>query len=146
LVGGVARLLDALPALIAGVVAWLFARTLRAGRRPLIARAIAAIDGAQQLDDAGVTRYAKRLTIMWAVYQGVLALIGALCAAHAHGRLPAIALPSPGMFGVVLPLAIAALLLGEFTLRPLLIQQAPHRGLFVFLRDLVRVWPDLIED
>ncbi|HEY8010297.1 MAG TPA: hypothetical protein VIE67_04805 [Rudaea sp.] len=144
--GGAGCMIDSLPALVASLVGWVFARSLLHGRTPLIARAIAAIDGAQQLDDAAVARYAVRLTFMWAIYQGVLALVGTLCVAHAHGGLAAIALPSPGMFGAMLPLAVAALFLGEFALRPLLIPQAPRRGLFAFLRDLVRVWPDLIED
>ena len=55
-------LLDALPALIAALVGWLFARTLRRGCRPLIARAIAAIEGPEQLADPRVTRYARTLT------------------------------------------------------------------------------------
>lgn len=144
--GGARYMIDSLPALVAALVGWVFARSLLHGRTPLIARAIAAIDGAQRLDDAAVARYAMRLTILWAIYQGMLALVGALCVAHAHGGLAAIALPSPGMFGAMLPLAVAALFLGEFALRPLLIPQAPRHGLFAFLRDLLSVWPGLIED
>ena len=144
--GGAGCMIDSLPALVAALVGWMFARSLLQGRTPLIARAISAIDGAQQLDNAVVARYAVRLTIVWAVYQGVLALIGLLCVAHAHGELAATVLPSPGVFGATLPLAVGALFLGEFALRPLLIPQAPRRGLFAFLHDLQRVWPDLIED
>jgi len=59
-------LLDALPALIAALVGWLFARTLRRGRRPLIARAIAAVDGPALLGDPHVARYARALTAIWA--------------------------------------------------------------------------------
>ena len=77
--------LDALPALIAALVGWLFARTLRAGRTPLIARAIAAIDGAQWLDDPAVAAYARRLTAVWAAWQFALAACAALLALRAHG-------------------------------------------------------------
>src|SRR5450432_1156983 len=73
-VGGVARLLDALPALVAVLIAWIFLRSLRHGRTPLIARAIVSIDGAAQLDDPAVVRYARRLTWVWAVYQTALAI------------------------------------------------------------------------
>ena len=48
--------LDVLPALIAALVGAVFARTLRRGRTPLIARAIAAIDGVVWLDDTVVSR------------------------------------------------------------------------------------------
>ncbi len=147
LIAGSARwLIDALPALIAALVGWVFARSLLRGRTPLIARAIAAIDGAQRLDDVAVARYATRLTIVWALYQGALALVGALCVVRAHGGLATIALPSPGTFGAILPFAVTALFLGEFALRPVLIPQAPRHALFSFLRDLLRIWPDLVED
>ena len=70
--------LDTLPALIAALVGWLFARTLCAGRTPLIARAIAAIDGPRWLDDPAVAAYARRLTAVWAVWQFALAACAAL--------------------------------------------------------------------
>lgn len=138
--------LDALPALIAALVGWLFARTLAYGRTPLIARAIAAIDGAQWLDDPAVAGYARRLTAVWAVWQFALAVCAALLALHAHGIFADAAwLPSPRMFGwIVLPLAVAALFLGEFFLRPHLLPQAPRRSLFTFLAALIRHWPALL--
>jgi uncharacterized membrane protein len=147
--GGVNRLLDALPALIAGLIAWIFARTLRHGRVPLIGRAIAALEGATQLDDPVVARYARRLTWVWAIYQSALAGIAALLAAHAAGRLDWLATPgfNPRVFGaIVLPVAVAILFLGEFVLRRRLLPQAPQHSLFVFVRNLVRVWPSLIRD
>jgi uncharacterized membrane protein len=148
-VAGVGGLLDALPALIAGFVAWLFARTLRRGRTPLIGRAIVALDGAAQLDDPATVHYARRLTWIWAIYQVALAVLGALIALHARGwldGLPAWAF-SPRVFGaLLLPLAVVALFLGEFALRPLLLPQAPRHSLFVFVRELVRTWPRLLDD
>src|SRR5690242_9526273 len=79
--------LDALPAIISALIGWLFARTLARGRTPLIARAIAAIDGAGLLADANVALYARRLTLIWAIYQYALAGIAGALALHAHGWL-----------------------------------------------------------
>lgn len=145
---GVRGALDALPALIAALVGWLFARTLARARTPLIARAIAAIDGPQWLDDPAVATYARRLTAVWATWQFALAACAALLALHAHGILADAAwLPSPRMFGwIILPSAVAALFLGEFLLRPRLLPQAPRRGFFDFLHALVRHWPALLDD
>jgi uncharacterized membrane protein len=141
-------LLDLTPALIAALVGWMFARTLLNGRRPLIARAVVAMDGPQLLDDPAVARYTRRLTLIWALYQGALAAVGlllALCAWYRPQRWPA--LPGPRWFGVVLlPLAVAALILAEFALRPRLLPQAPPRSLYSFVRDLVRAWPALLAE
>ncbi len=143
-----AGLLDALPVLIAALIGWLFARTLRAGHTPLISRAIAAIDGATWLADAAIVRYARHLTVLWAVWQFTLAALAVVLLLHARGWLPAWQLlPSPRMFGMLgLPAAVLALLLAEFFLRPRLLPQAPRRGLFAFLRALVTHWPDLLRD
>lgn len=142
---GTAMLLDALPALIAAFVAWLFVRTLLGTRRPLIARAIAVLDGPEQLQDPVVARYARRLTMLWGGYQAALALLAsALALLAASGALP----PWwPRVFGaVILPLAVVALLLGEFLLRPLLLPQAPRHRLFAFVTGLIRAWPALLAD
>jgi uncharacterized membrane protein len=148
--GGVNRLLDAVPALIAGLIAWIFARTLRRDRVPLIGRAIAALDGAEQLNrDPAIARYARRLTWVWAIYQTALAAIAALLAIRAAGGLSWLAMPglSPRLFGaIVLPSAVAILFLCEFVLRRWLLPQAPRHSLVVFVRNLVRVWPSLIGD
>ena len=146
--GSAGRLLDALPALIAALIAWIFARSLRIGRSPLIGRAIAALDGPAQLNDPAIARYARRLTWVWAIYQAVLAGIATLLVIHAAGWLDwlPVFLPSPRAFGAVLPLAVAILFLGEFILRRWLLPQAPKHRLFAFVRDLVRVWPRLLGD
>jgi uncharacterized membrane protein len=142
------RVLDLTPALIAALVGLLFARTLRAGRRPLIARAIVALDGPHQLDDPAVARYARRLTWVWAIYQGVLAALALLLALQ-HWLWPQLApwLPGPRLFGIViLPLAVAALALGEFLLRPRLLPQAPRHRLHAFAVGLVRAWPAILSE
>jgi uncharacterized membrane protein len=137
-----------MPALIAALIGWIFARTLRRGRRPLIARMIAAMDGEEMLRDDGIARYARRLTGLWAGWQAALALLGlllaivAICCA-ADWRW----LPGPRLFGaVLLPAAVVALLLGEFLLRPHLLPQAPRRSLPQFLHGLLRAWPAALND
>ena len=73
-----------MPALLLATVALGFARTLRAGRTPLIASIIEVLEG----DDAAnlpppLDRYARGLTRAWAVLLGSLALVNlmlALCA------------------------------------------------------------------
>jgi predicted LPLAT superfamily acyltransferase len=129
--------LDALPALVAGLVGVVFALTLRRGRTPLIARAIAAIDGVELLSDAGVARYARRLTWLWAAYQFALAGVAAWLALRA----------TPAEFALVwLPGAVALLFVGEFALRPWLLPQAPRHNLFVFIAKLIRCWPRMLRD
>ena len=138
-----------MPALIAASVGWLFARTLLGARRPLIARAIAALDGEEQLADPAVASYARRLTWMWAIYQGVLAAMGAVLALLAALDVPDLPgwLPGPRVFGaLVLPLAVLGLLLIEFALRRHLLPQAPRHRLPTFLRGLLRVWPKLLDE
>lgn len=145
---GNTSLRDALPMLITACVAWLFARTLRTGRTPLIARAIASLDGAELLADAAVARYARRLTQLWAAYLLLLASIVAALALHARYAATTWAwLPSAQRFGALgVPLAVAALLLGEFALRRWLLPQAPRRSVFGFLRGLTVAWPYLLDD
>lgn len=129
----------ALPVLLPALVAALFANSLRDGHRPLIARAIAAIDGPALLADAAVARYARRLTWLWAFYLAALAMIVAVLVVL---KLPAAA--RSGALGV--PVAALALLLGEFFLRRRLLPQAPRHSLFGFLRAIVVAWPALLAD
>jgi len=142
--GGTRLMIDLLPSAIAAFVGWLFARSLIAPRRPLIACAIAAIEGAAQLDDIAVARYARQLTAIWAIFQILLAAFGLLCALRDRGAI-AVPMPSPHAYDLILPLAVAMLFFGEFLLRPRLLPQVPRHTLVGFLRALGRVWPDLIE-
>lgn len=138
----------ALPILIASLVAWLFARTLRRGRTPLIARAIAALDGPHWLSDPAVARHARRLTCVWAVYLALLALIvAALALLDASTVARWQRLPTAQHFGAIgIPVAVAALLLGEFVTRHWWLPQAPRHGLVEFLRKLIVAWPRLLDD
>lgn len=133
-------LLDALPALIAGFVAFLFARTLLSNRTPLIARAIVAIDGTEWLAQPRVMRYARTLTATWAVYQALLAALALAAMFHLAY------LPSPRVFGAILPLAVALLFSAEFLLRPTLLPGVPRHRLLSFARRLILAWPTLLDD
>ncbi|MBS0590769.1 MAG: hypothetical protein JSR65_09040 [Proteobacteria bacterium] len=145
--GGPPMMLDVLPAAIAGFVGWLFARSLSPARTPLIARAIAAIEGEAALRDTAIVRYARRLTALWAALQFALAGWCALCLLRDHGPFSGSFLPPPRVFGTtLLPLASATLFFGEFFLRPRLLPQAPRHTLTDFLAALGRAWPTLIED
>jgi uncharacterized membrane protein len=137
---GTNRLIDALPALIAAFVAFLFARTLLPTRTPLIARAIVAIDGPDWLARPHIARYARRLTIVWAIYQTLLAALACAAMFHVAG------LPGPRTFGAVLPIAVAALFIAEFLLRPLWLPEVPRHRLLSFARRLILAWPTLLDD
>ena len=141
------QLFDIVPALIAALIGWLFARTLLGNREPLIARAILVVDGPEPLKDPAVIRYARRLTAVWAIFQFALAAIGIVLALHAWGMMASWDLPSPARFGLIgLPLAVAILFVAEFALRGWLLPQAPRLAFVEFLRRLLRAWPDLIKD
>jgi uncharacterized membrane protein len=146
--GGAPVLFDSLAPIISALVGFMFARTLMRRRTPLIARAIAAVDGPQQLDDPVVVRYAWRLTLAWSIYQFVLAAIGAVLVVQAQSGWTKLGwMPTPRTFGIaILPGAIAALFVGEFLLRPYLLPQVPRRKFFDFLFDVVRAWPRLLDD
>ena len=66
-------LLLAPPAFV-GMVAWAFARTLRAGRIPLVGRIAGAIDGIPwERMEPEVRRYTRQVTWAWALLLGTLA-------------------------------------------------------------------------
>lgn len=64
------------PVAFIGMVAWMFGRTLRRGRVPLISRIVAALDGPAALEqDPALAAYTRRLTFAWAA---ALVLLGAV--------------------------------------------------------------------
>lgn len=79
------------PVLFTGWVAWMFARTLRAPRAPLITRLAAALeyDGDMAAMPAVQRRYTRTLTGAWAAMLAVLTLANAALAlvAEPHGLL-----------------------------------------------------------
>ena len=137
---GTSTLFDALPALICAFVAFLFARTLLPNRTPLIAKAIVVIDGPEWLAKPHVARYARSLTITWAVYQTLLAALAFAAMFHVAW------LPGPRAFGFILPAAVAALFIAEFLSRSLWLPDVPRHRLLSFARRLILAWPNLLDD
>lgn len=100
-------LLDAVPLLVNLLLAWLFGRSLRAGRQPLVARFIEAIEGPSRLALPEVARYARQLTWFWtlllALQAGLLGLLlscvvpGGLLATLGH--VPPLQLPQGWVTG-----------------------------------------------
>lgn len=69
------------PALFVAMVGWLFARSLLHGRRPLISRIVAGLEGEQALQEVpGLAAYARGLTVAWAALLALLALINLVLA------------------------------------------------------------------
>lgn len=86
------------PMLFTGVLGWWFARSLAAGRIPLIARIIAALEGGrpESLEPA-LARYAHGLTAAWATLLGAMTLANLVLAllAEPNGLLLRAGLPPP---------------------------------------------------
>ena len=78
------QILRLVPVAFVALVGFGFARTLRAGRVPLIARIVAALDGIapDQLSN-DVRQYARRLTLAWTLLLAALALFDLWMALHA---------------------------------------------------------------
>lgn len=145
------------PALCIAAVGWLFARSLLAGRRPLIARIVAALEGEHALvEEPGLLRYARNLTAAWAVLLGALALVNLVLAMIAvpDGMLAMLgARPVPSVtqaqwswFANVATYAVlAAFFLGETLLRRHRFPQH-HRGLRDFMRRMAALGPGFWRD
>ncbi|WP_052338319.1 hypothetical protein [Luteimonas huabeiensis] len=72
------------PVAFIGLIAWVFARTLRAGRQPLIARIVGALEGRPgEALAPELAAYTRALTAAWAWLLGLLALFNLVLAAIA---------------------------------------------------------------
>lgn len=155
--GQVQLALMALPVVFLGGVAWLFARSLRRDREPLVSRCVRVIEGAPRLALPGVRAYTRAVTWFWAWLLGVLATGSLLLAllAQPGGWLAA--------FGWPLPLALPGSLLawypeagcwavllaafaGEYLFRRWHLRHLEHAPLHRFLLQLARCWPQLLRD
>jgi len=135
------------PVLLNGFMAWVFGRTLRKGRMPLIERAARAMRGpGAQLDD-DVVAYARGVTQAWTALFVVLAGVNLALALIARpagllgvaGFDPAVSVPLSAwsLFANVLSyLLIAALFAIEFVVRARRFPQQPYSGLIDFTRRL----------
>jgi hypothetical protein len=146
------------PVLFVGWVAWVFARSLRRGRVPLITRVVAPLYGCTPATlDPALRRYTYGLTAAWAlllsllclanlalallaVPGGLLARLGAqppLAVPDAHGSLFANLL----VYGVV-----GGFFLGEYAWRSRRFPLRPYRNLPDFLRRLAALGPAFWRD
>lgn len=147
--------LMALPVVFLGMASWLFARTLRRGSEPLVARFIRMIEGEDRLALPGVRGYARGATRYWAVLLAALALLSfaiALCA-QPGGWLATLGWPAPfALRGSLLawyPEAGCWTLLlagfaGEYLFRRWHLRAIPHPGVRRFVTQIVRRWPMLL--
>ncbi|GMV28118.1 MAG: hypothetical protein AMXMBFR59_02430 [Rhodanobacteraceae bacterium] len=146
-----------LPVVINAGMAWFFGRTLLPGRRPLVARAILAFEGAQRLAQPGVSRYARGLTWAWTALLAIQALTMLVCAASAtpNGILARLGLPAPisvpeqqanwylhlGGFVVIGLFSVAELAWRHWHLRHL-----PHDSPRHYFGKVVRNWRRVLHD
>ncbi len=145
--GSGALALEGLPVAANLALAGLFGYTLLDGRTPLIARAILAMDGPERLALPRVARYARGLTLAWAVLLFAQAVLLVLVVGARHGLFaaPASSLASAYLFlgGWFVP---AAFMLGEYAFRRWHLRELPHDPPQRFLRRLAASWPKLLRD
>lgn len=151
-------LLTAPPVVFTGWVAWFFARSLRAGRTPLITRIVQGLyaQAGQALTSAQL-RYTRRLTACWAglllLMTGFNLLLG-LCAVPGGvlaqlGRTPPLAVPDEqaSLFANLLGYGvIGGFFIGEYVLRARWFPQRPYRNLVDFIRQLAGLGPTFWRD
>lgn len=147
---GHARLaLDLVPVAVNLLLGLWFGASLGAGRTPVIARFVSAIEGAEHLRRPGVARYARRLTLAWTlVFLGQVVLFALVlfwwlphtpATSNAHTWL--VAWLHAG--GYLLP---AAFMLVEYVFRRWHLRHVPHMPAAEFAQALVRQWPAVVQE
>jgi uncharacterized membrane protein len=147
--------LDLIPVLVNALLAWFFGRTLKAGRQPLIAHFIAAIEGPSRLALPGVARYARHLTAFWTVLLSTQALVLAflLLCVRPGGLLADMGVSSPLAVPAVLATAyshlgsyalMVAAFLCEYAFRRVHLRHVPHLSLHRLAIQLMVRWPQLV--
>ena len=147
-------LLETVPILINVLLAYWFGRSLR-GDDPLVARFVVAIDGADQLREPGVARYARQLTWFWTVLlagQALLLTVLVLFAARSGlllrlGLTPSWQVPEQWAWlwlhlGCYLLLGAAFAL--EYGYRRWHLRHLRHGSLHDMLLKLALHWPQLL--
>lgn len=153
--GLAALALDTVPVMLNLLLAWLFGHTLHAGRQPLVAQFIEAIEGKPRLAMPGIARYARQLTAFWTVLLvGQALLLGLLLACQVPGGiLWRLGIPSPwpvdqawaqGYVHAGAYLLLAAVFALEYLFRRWHLRHLPHLGLHALLHRLALRWPQLI--
>ncbi|MBN8481589.1 MAG: xanthomonadin biosynthesis protein [Xanthomonadales bacterium] len=139
--------LEALPVLVNLALAWLFGHTLVAGRRPLIARVILALEGEERLAERGVAAYARGLTLAWTLLLLAQAFVFAWLLGVRHGLLGW----PPRVFaetwlvvgGWLVPIVF---MVAELAFRRRRLPHVRHDPPRVFLQRLATNWPRLLRD
>lgn len=141
------------PVLFLALVGWFFGRTLRPGRVPLITRMVEALHGQAGMPmTPGLYRYARRLTVVWAVVLALLALVNlllALCAVPGgmlvqSGYKPPLTVTDGqwSWFANFLTYGvIGGLFCGEYLWRKRVFPQRPYRSFFHFLQQMAQLGP-----
>jgi len=146
--------LMALPIVFLTAIAWVFARTLKRSREPLVTRFVRVIEGEDRVNLPGVRGYTRGVTLFWACLLGAMAMLSlalALCAVPG-GWL--------ATFGVAAPFALPGSLLawypeagcwivllaafaGEYAFRRWYMRHIPHPSARRFVTQIVQRWPAL---
>lgn len=146
------------PVLITALLSWWFARTLRPGQVPLIARIVGGLEGVAAADlPPPIAAYARRLTRLWAGLLAVLAVANLLLGVVAVpdgllarlGHPPVVAVPQVGWswFANLLNYGIVGgVFVVEYFVRMRLFPDRPYTGLFDFLRRLGAMGPTFWRD
>ena len=141
------------PVVFVGLVAWLFARTLRSGRVPLVTRMAAAVHDCPVAElEPDLAAYTRRLTGFWAALLGALCLVNLALALFAapEGLLAQLghATPLPVMdargslfANLLIHGVVAACFIGEFAWRQHRFPDQPYRNLPGFLGKLLALGP-----
>lgn len=148
---------SALPILVLLALTALFARTLRNGREPLIARCIRVVEGEHRLALPGVAHYARGVTLYWTCVLALQAAIltALLVCATPGGLLDAFGMrvpfaiprsalswyPEAGCWAV-LGIAFAA----EYAVRRFRMRGIPHPPVGGFIKRLIQRWPQLLRE
>ena len=145
------------PVLIPAGVAWIFGRTLRRGRVPLIVAIVRHLHAGKGPEDPARIDYARRLTVVWTGLLATLAvtnlLLGALVSpgvlCDLFGVRPQISVSEPiwaAWTGVARYLVMAIFFLAEYAYRQRRFPDQPYDGFLDFLRRSVAAAPAIVLD
>ena len=143
------------PVLIPASIGWIFARTLRRGRVPLVEQIVRHLHAESGPVDPGRTRYARRLTLACTVLLASLALVNAVLGAFVSpgGLLDLVGIHStlavPASFwaawtGVAGYLVVAVFFTAEYAYRQRRFPDQPYDGFVDFLRRTAAAAPSLV--
>lgn len=142
------------PVLIMAFMAWVFGHTLRRGEMPLIERIVRAFHDPEEKLDPAIFRYARRLTWLWTILLGTLAIVNLVLAllAAPNGLLLAIGIDPPvtvpqriwSLFANLLNyVVIGAFFVAEYIVRRRRFPQQDYTSIVDFTQRLIRLGPSL---